>query len=409
MKTELVIPSEIPWTKIKGRDLEECLYWLLNSMGAKDIEWRIGGSGDGAADQGRDLEAHFYMSDPDGELVRQRWWIEAKGRSSTVPPTQVKSAVLNAAGKPDLDVLVVATNSTFSNPTRDWVREWQRSNSRPKVRLWDQQNLEKLVCQNPEVAVRLFSEALSPQGRLEVVRSRFWNYAHFASEATLKHIWTHRDSIDFDSPDFLAVQASEFANGKIADRPWGLLFHADQLADFFASGVLNTLLFCMRANDAGTNQTPYFQSMAYLLLLVLDQLGSKVALETMNSVWDTVEEGEFPEDIRRLITTPIIRQLKAELRDVCASDCRRVTMDPVELGKEGVETYWQRLTLPAEGSKDKSNGFLIIEHRHSPCKIGFDVDPDHGCPVIHLEDEESKDVKENLVLLERIIKERRPH
>jgi hypothetical protein len=56
---EWVLPASIPFATLKRRDLEECVYWLLDAMGAKDLEWRTGGSGDGAADGGRDLEAHL--------------------------------------------------------------------------------------------------------------------------------------------------------------------------------------------------------------------------------------------------------------------------------------------------------------------------------------------------------------
>jgi hypothetical protein len=56
MSTDLILPSEIPWGEIKGSNLEELLYWLFDSMGAKDLEWRIAGKGTGASDQGRDLE-----------------------------------------------------------------------------------------------------------------------------------------------------------------------------------------------------------------------------------------------------------------------------------------------------------------------------------------------------------------
>ena len=51
MNQELILPSEIPWSEIKGTDLEELLYWLFDSMGAKELEWRIGGKGAGAGDQ----------------------------------------------------------------------------------------------------------------------------------------------------------------------------------------------------------------------------------------------------------------------------------------------------------------------------------------------------------------------
>ena len=87
MAADLIIPSQIPWDRIKGKDLEELLYWLFDSMGAKDLEWRVGGKGSGAADQGRDLECSFYVSSPEGELIKQKWWVEAKGRKKTVEPT----------------------------------------------------------------------------------------------------------------------------------------------------------------------------------------------------------------------------------------------------------------------------------------------------------------------------------
>jgi len=44
-KREWVLPASIPFEGMKGRDLEECLYWLLDAMGAKDLEWRTGGTG----------------------------------------------------------------------------------------------------------------------------------------------------------------------------------------------------------------------------------------------------------------------------------------------------------------------------------------------------------------------------
>ena len=68
MEQELVVPTNIPWESLKQANLEECLFWLLDSLGAKDIEWRKGGVGMGASDQGRDIEATFYMPTPDGDL-----------------------------------------------------------------------------------------------------------------------------------------------------------------------------------------------------------------------------------------------------------------------------------------------------------------------------------------------------
>ena len=55
-----------------------------------------GGTGAGAADQGRDLECVFYVADPAGGIFPEKWWIEVKARNKTVEPKAVRDAVLGA-------------------------------------------------------------------------------------------------------------------------------------------------------------------------------------------------------------------------------------------------------------------------------------------------------------------------
>ena len=220
MPRELVLPSEIPWSDLRGRDLEECVYWLIHCLGGKGLEWRQGGTGGGAADGGRDLEAQFLVPGPDGEIGRQRWWVEVKGRTTTVEPSAVKEAVLNASGRAGLDVLIVATNSVFSNPTRDWLAFQQDKAQRPVVKLWDRHHLEKLLCEHPEVVIRLFSRALSLQGKLEVVSSRFWDYSTYAGSTVLAELWEKRGEVEFSDMAFLATLMSECANGDVDAHPW---------------------------------------------------------------------------------------------------------------------------------------------------------------------------------------------
>jgi len=219
----LTLPSEIPWPDIKGADLEELLYWLLDSMGAKDLEWRKGGRGAGGNDQGRDLEFSFFIPSPDGTLSKQTWWAEAKGRTGTVAPVDVREAVLNAAGKSHVEVLVIATNARFSNPTRDWVKDWQQSHHRPVVKLWERTDLENLCSKNPIAVVRLHGQALSPQGRVVVAAAKLWNYASLSDEPTLQKIWKSRTDVLIDDRALFALVASEFANGDIGERSWALL------------------------------------------------------------------------------------------------------------------------------------------------------------------------------------------
>ena len=266
MSSRLVLPSEIPWDDIKGKDLEELLYWLFDSMGAKDLEWRIGGKGIGAPDQGRDLELSFYVSSPDGDLVKQRWWIEAKGRTGTVEPSEVKNTVVNVTGKPDVDVLVIATNCAFSNPTRDWVKDWQSAHVRPKIKLWERTQLENLCSKNPIAIIRLFGKALSPQGKLEVAKTKLWDYASFTDEPTLTRLWQARNKITIDPRALVALIASEVANGDINARSWAVFVDEKTVLESLGDGLVNFLYLVFRANETGVRQSPLIGALAYLVL-----------------------------------------------------------------------------------------------------------------------------------------------
>lgn len=250
--SNLILPSEIPWSTIKGRDLEELLYWLFASMGAKNIEWRIGGKGGGASDQGRDLELTIFVPTDSGAFTRQSWWIEAKGRGGTVEPNAIKSAVLNAVANDQLDVLVIATNTNFSNPTRDWVKEWQRSHPKPEVRLWERCELEKLCSENPLAVIRLMHNALSPQGKVEVVRCRLWDFATFSDTPLLEDIWVNRDHVVLSERSLLSLVASEIAHGDITRRAWGANVSTEILRGSLQVGLLNVYHLIFRGSRQPT-------------------------------------------------------------------------------------------------------------------------------------------------------------
>ena len=283
MTDELILPSEIPWSEIKGTDLEELLYWLFDSMGAKDLEWRIGGKGAGTADQGRDLELTFFTPSPDGTLTKQIWWVEAKGRNKTVEPTEVHEAVLNAAGKTHIEVLVIATNSNFSNPTRDWVKEWQKDHPRPTVKLWERTELENLCSKNPLAVIRLHAQALSSQGKIAVTKTKLWDYASFTDDPTLASLWKDRKNIAIDERSLFALVASEFANGDIGLRSWALFATDDILISSLCNGLLNFLYLAFRANEHGVRQEPLIRAISYLLVVSIQRVGQDRKSTRLNS------------------------------------------------------------------------------------------------------------------------------
>ena len=382
---EWVLPASIPIRNLKGRDLEECAYWLLDSMGAKDLQWRTGGAGGGAADGGRDLEAKFYTPTADGEIEAHTWWVECKGRTRTVEPEEVKAAVNNALAIDGLDYIVIATNTQFSNPTHDWVKAWQKKHPKPKVKMWDHTQLERYLSRHPGVVLRLFSEALSLEGRLKAMESRFWNQLEFVTPKTLADLWEGRKRLGFTPMELFAAIANEFANGEISRRPWGTILKQGRILDVLRAGLGNVIYLVVRSETVGVDQEILFRTFAYLLLAALDVLPAETVTGVISDSIKSVGGG-IPEKAQEVLLTPIINQLFSEMQDVCSSDCKRVLNDRTDLLRNTeIDDYWWRLepggmtTVP-----DSRRYYLIIEKQDEPCVVGFPVDEKSGCPLFHV-------------------------
>jgi hypothetical protein len=105
---------------------------------------------------------------------------------------------------------------------------------------------------------------------------------------------------------------------------------------------------------------------------------------------DQVSRGEpekMPDDVKQMLIEPVVRQLQAELQDVCASDCSRVSMfDRATLTAKDdeVENYWARLS--EEGVEVAENRRILrIEAYDEPCKVGFEVNKEVSCPLFEME------------------------
>ena len=352
-------------------------------MGAKDLEWRTGGSGQGAADGGRDLEARFYMPAADGELEAQKWWVECKGRSGTLETGEVKSAVNNALAIDGLDCLVVATNTQFSNPTRDWMKQWQASHPRPKVKLWDQAQLERYLSRHPDVVLRLFSEALSLDGRFKALEVRFWNKLEFVAPKTLADLWEAREGVSVTAMGVFAAIANEFANGSIVARPWAAIARPQSLIEVFCIAFQNVAYLAIRCSSAGVDQKIIFQSLAYLVLAALDLLPAEHVAALIIKSLNRGEEESMPETAQDMLLAPVVGQLLSEIREVCSSDCKRVmSLDRSTLrkGNDEVDDYWLR--LESDSLKESEDHRTVrIEKLNEPCLVGFSVGKDHLCPL----------------------------
>jgi hypothetical protein len=382
-----VLPALVPSKDLKSKDLEECVYWLLDGMGAKDLEWRTGGAGDGASDGGRDLEAKFYVSNSDGEIEPQLWWVECKGRKGTLEADAVKSALNNALARKDLAWIVIATNTQFSNPTRDWVREWQERHPLPKVALWDHVTLERYLSEHPQVVLRLFSEALSHDGKMRAMGSRFWNKLEYVDPKLLDALWQRREEEPIDGMALFAAIVNEFAHGDITRRPWGGALAAVSVLGLLEIGLQNMTYLSIRAHRAGVEMRPIIRTIVYLLLIVLEHIPAKTVTTIVEDLIYRGQKDEWPDYVREMLILPVARQLHSEMHDICTADCRRMMglrRRTLSEDKDELETYWLRFE-PDGLSEERVTRYAWIEATREPCVVGFKTDEKRSCPLVRFE------------------------
>ena len=382
-ETRLLVSTAIPWRTIKGRELEECLYWLIDDLGGQDLQWRTGTTGKSSPDQGRDIEASFYTSNPASELIREKWWFEAKGRDKVVESSAVHNSLVNVLARDDIDVMVVATNAAFSNPTRDWVSDWQKKHPRPRVRLWDRHDLERLMSRHPATVLRLFPNALTPQGKLNAATERFWNYVQYIDSSTLSVVWEKRRSLNWDTRSALAFIASEFANGNIEERSWSNTFKKKSIIQILQAGLNQLLHFCFRAEDIGTRTEPYTDAVAYLMLRSVQLFPDEIVARAIRRSWPGRSK-LFDRKVQDWILQRLFKNTADNLLLVCASDCERITHSGTDTPVfRDWRKYWERFGKREKNyAKRASEKYsLIMEKLDAPCKVGFQLDREHRCPL----------------------------
>jgi hypothetical protein len=385
--------TQILWQHVTDERLEALLNGLLEALGASSLVWRAGSaSGVNASDGGRDLEAVFDRPTPDGDLDRQRWWIESKGRSGTVEKDAVQKAVLDAAARPDIDVLVIATNSRFTNPTRDWLDQWRIAHPRPQVRLWDRDRLDSLVRKYPTVAARSLPQALDDKDRLKLLLERLQHLGELPHEDDLQYFW-QRQSVVKEAEDSVATLAmlvvAEPSPNSLTARPWVTL-----LTDDDAELLIAFVLISMPAwlDDALARPVPMDQWMrgaVYLLLGAMPRLREQALSEVITNPyslltgepWDRLASSK--KSVRVLlkaVTLPILRQAQDDLALICADDCVRVIVAESDHDKPLVgKHYWRRFS-DGEQLDDRR---LIMEQNGKPCAVGFPVGKKTSCPLIN--------------------------
>lgn len=334
----------------------------------------------------------------------QRWWIEAKGRSRTVEPAVVKEAVLTAAGRADVDVVVIATNTQFSNPTRDWVTDWQKGNPRPRIQLWDRTSLERMVSKHPAVAARLFPRALTPQGHLEFVEGRFWNLLVLADQDALQRLWPVRAGLKITAPAMFALVAAERSNGDLSCRPWLADLGRDDALEVLGIGIQNALYLLKASSDRGSSFDPVAHAIEHATAAALLQVpGAELA----SFIEDVLRARGIPGDLgffQEHMLGPLLNGLAADMFEACVRDCARVSkMNDTE--RAPAPSLWAHFVASPTAAQKRRDKFLLLIGHVKPCKMGFSLAQEDTCPL-HDFDGKQTDLKTCLSTLERVLRQR---
>lgn len=221
-------------------------------------------------------------------------------------------------------------------------------------------------------------------------------------------LWEKRDELMWDSGSLLAVVASELANGSVNRRPWLSVFISGSLLDLLKFGLANTVSFCVRAEEAGIDQDGSLDAMGYLVLRALKEFSTEKVKSVLGDFMDAPKKDK--EIIQGLVLRPVFSRLMVGVTDACSRDCECVSTDVRQLSEDEAEHYWDRLQNPKiNADQKKPKEFLILQRADRPCKVGFNIDRKHGCPLIETDDFDEKsrlDLGGITAILQEVIQQR---
>jgi len=127
-------------------EFEEFSYDLLTELGFVNVTWRKGtGLKSSTPDRGRDVECQLKISDIDGSIFLEKWFVQCKHYKRGVPATELQGILTWAKAENPDKVLIIASNF-LSNPAKDFLKDY-KSNNKPsfKIKVWERPDLEKLT------------------------------------------------------------------------------------------------------------------------------------------------------------------------------------------------------------------------------------------------------------------------
>jgi len=380
--------EDIDWSLIDPEQFEKLIYFLLDSIGMKNIIWRKGGSGVSATDSGRDLEFEDHVIGRDDSVRIEKWWIEVKYRSNTLEKTKVQETLINAIGFPNLNVIGIATNNVITNPTRDWIENFKEQHKDKRIVIWEGHKIEKIINDHPTLVYRFFPSSLTLKGRFNIIHARFHSYLQLPSGTDLINIWENRESLDFSPKIVLPIILAEATFGDLGERQWGFWIKKDLLLATLIMALINTIYLSKKCEDLGKDTHFLMEGMEYLLLsnflnFPADIITENIVINFIEGYFkDKQEKPEFPYKLIQKLLEPIISNICFNLIEICCNNslCNKVIVD-IDARNKYINRYIPKKIVESSINKN----ILIIQSKKEICRFNIET-LEGNCPLMENKD-----------------------
>jgi hypothetical protein len=114
------------------------------------------------------------------------------------------------------------------------------------------------------------------------------------------------------------------------------------------------------------------------------RLPSEAIRPLIEDPWEMTEQAELPQEAWEYLRGVVLERIRREFLNACSRDCERVSGETeIESFVSIDETYWHRFSESSTFAVEATRR-ITIQKRDAPCKIGFPVDRDNGCPLMEL-------------------------
>jgi hypothetical protein len=145
----------MPYDDLTDTQFEEFCFELMQELGFVNVDWRKGtGLNASPADNGRDIVAERHVTDVDGSVHVERWFVDCKKYTKGIPPDKI-TGLLAWATAERANVALIIASSFLSNPCKEYLKAYELNNRPPfRVKYWERPQLGKLLDGVPEFVAR---------------------------------------------------------------------------------------------------------------------------------------------------------------------------------------------------------------------------------------------------------------